>query len=451
MARLTGIRKRLDHVFQLRANRSSIRTELRAGLTTYLTMAYILFVNPSVLGHAIQIPGIDLKPELLTTTALATAFATMLMAFFGKYPLAIAPGMGLNAYFAFTVVAGQGVPWQTALGGVFISGIVFLAISVARIREVIFTAIPLELKHATAAGIGLFLAMIGFTNSGVIVGNPATLVTIGKLSSTPVIVTIAGILVTAVLMVRRVRGAILFGIGASTVLAIVTGAPVFNGRPFAGLPSGIIAPPVWPTHLFMAMDVKGAMAMGLIHIVFTFTMIELFDTAGTLVGISEKAGLLDAKGRLPRASQVFAADATANIAGAMLGTSPMTTYIESAAGIEEGGKTGLTALTVALLFLASVVFWPLAGVVPPHATAPAMIVVGCMMMGSLAKIKWDNLLTGLPAFMTMALMPMTYSISNGIGAGIMSWCGMHLLAGKGRQVHWVLYLLAILLLMKVGM
>ena len=451
MARLTGIRKRLDHVFQLRANRSSIRTELRAGLTTYLTMAYILFVNPSVLGHAIQIPGIDLKPELLTTTALATAFATMLMAFFGKYPLAIAPGMGLNAYFAFTVVAGQGVPWQTALGGVFISGLVFLAISVARIREVIFTAIPLELKHATAAGIGLFLAMIGFTNSGIVVGHPATLITIGKLSSTPVIVTIAGILVTAVLMVRRIPGAILFGIGASTALAIVTGAPVFNGYPFAGFPSGIIAAPVWPTHLFMAMDVKGAMAMGLIHIVFTFTMIELFDTAGTLVGISEKAGLLDAKGRLPRASQVFAADATANIAGAMLGTSPMTTYIESAAGIEEGGKTGLTAFTVALLFLASVVFWPLAGVIPPHATAPAMIVVGCMMMGSLAKIKWDNLLTGLPAFLTLALMPLTYSISNGIAAGIMSWCGIHVLAGKGRQVHWVLYVLAFLLLMKVGL
>ena len=446
-----SISKIINRVFNLRANRTTIKTELRAGLTTYLTMAYILFVNPSVLGHAIQIPGIDLKPELLTTTALATAFATMLMAFIGKYPLAIAPGMGLNAYFAFTVVAGQGVPWQTALGGVFISGLIFLAISIGRIREVIFTASPLELKHATAAGIGLFLAMIGFTNSGIVVGHPATLVTIGKLSSTPAIVTITGILVTTVLMVRRVRGAILFGISVSTALAIMTGAPVFNGHPFSGFPAGIIAAPVWPSHLFMAMDLKGAMAMGLIQIVFTFTMIELFDTAGTLVGISEKAGLLDAKGRLPRASQVFAADATANIAGAMLGTSPMTTYIESAAGIEDGGKTGLTALTVALLFLASIVLWPLAGVIPPHATAPAMIVVGCMMMGSLAKIKWDNLLTGLPAFLTLALMPLTYSISNGISAGIVSWCGVHILAGKSRQVHWILYVLGFLLLMKVGL
>ena len=443
--------KTLDRIFNIRSHGSTVQTELRAGLTTYLTMAYILFVNPSVLGHAIKIPGLDLQPELLTTTALATAFATMLMAFMGKYPLAIAPGMGLNAYFAFTVVAGQGVPWQTALGGVFISGLVFLAISVARIREVIFTAIPQELKYATAAGIGLFLAMIGFTNSGIVVGHPATLITIGKLSSPAVIVTMAGIMVTTVLMVRRVRGAILYGIAASTILAIATNAPVFNGQAFGGFPDGIIAAPVWPTHLFLALDLKGAMAMGLIHIVFTFTMIELFDTAGTLVGISEKAGLLDASGRLPRASQVFAADATANIAGALLGTSPMTTYIESAAGIEEGGKTGLTALTVAVLFLASIVLWPLAGVIPPQATAPAMIIVGCMMMGSLARVKWDNLLTGLPAFLTLALMPLTYSISNGIAAGILSWCGVHLLAGKAREVHWVMYVLAILLMLKVGM
>ncbi|MEY4631511.1 MAG: hypothetical protein RIQ81_1631 [Pseudomonadota bacterium] len=438
-----------DRFFALRANQTTIQTEVRAGLTTFLTMAYIIFVNPSILGNVIKIPGVDLRPELLTTTAIATALATTLVALIGKYPFAIAPGMGLNAYFAFSVVAGQGVPWQTALGGVFISGVVFLVISVARIRELIFTAIPMELKLATAGGIGMFLAMIGFTNSGIVADHPATLVTLGNLASKPVVVSLVGIIVTTALMARRVKGSILIGIATATILAIATGAPVFEGKPFQGFPDGIIAAPVWPKHLFLAMDLKGAMALGLVHIVFTFTMIELFDTAGTLVGISQKAGLMDSKGNLPRASRVFAADATANMAGAVLGTSPMTTYIESAAGIEEGGKTGLTALTVALLFAASIIFWPLASVIPAHATAPAMIVVGCMMMGSLAKVSWGNLLTALPAFLTMVLMPLTYSISNGIAGGILSWCALHLLTGQARKVHWIMYLLAGMLLLKV--
>lgn len=447
-----GLAGFLDRYFGISRGGSTIPTELRAGLTTFLTMAYILFVNPSVLGHAIKLPGagnaVDLGPELLSTTALAAVFGTLMMALVARYPVAVAPGMGLNAYFAFTVVGAQGVPWQTALGGVFLSGVVFLVISVTRIREVIFSAIPLDLKHATAGGIGLFLAMIGCTNSGLIVAHPATLVTIGNLSAPPALVTLSGILITAALLTRKVPGAILIGILASTALAIISGAPVFQGQPFAGFKNGIVATPVLPANLFMALDISGAAKMGLAHIILTFTIIELFDAAGTLVGISGKAGMLDAQGNLKRATQVFAADASANVAGALLGTSPVTAYIESAAGIEEGGRTGLTALTVALLFLASMVFWPLAGVIPPHATAPALIVVGCMMMGSLARIEWHSLLTALPAFLTLAFMPMTYSISNGIAAGILSWCGIHVLAGKGRQVHWVMYLLAVALVMK---
>ncbi len=437
-----------DRFFGISAHKTTFQTEIRAGFTTFLTMAYIIFVNPAILGNVVSLPGVDLRPELLTTTALATALATTLVALIAKYPLAIAPGMGLNAYFAFTVVSAQGVPWQTALGGVFISGVVFLGISVARIRELIFTAIPMELKLATAGGIGMFLAMIGFTNSGIVADHPATLVTLGNLASKPVIVSLTGLIVTAALMARKVKGAILIGLATGTAVAIASGAPVFNGDTFKGLQNGIVAAPVWPQHLFMAMDLKGAMAMGLIHIIFTFTMIELFDTAGTLVGISQKAGLMDQEGRLPGASKIFAADATANMAGAMLGTSPMTTYIESAAGIEEGGKTGLTALTVAALFTASIVFWPMASVIPAHATAPAMIVVGCMMMGSIAKITWSQLLTALPAFLTMVLMPLTYSISNGIAGGILCWCAVHVLTGRWREVHWILYLLALLLTLK---
>jgi len=442
------VTRMLDRYFAIRQSGSSVRTEIRAGITTFLTMAYILFVNPSVLGNAIKLPGIDLGPELLATTAIATAFGTLMMALVARYPVAVAPGMGLNAYFAFSVVSAQGVPWQTALGGVFISGLVFLLISVTRIRSIIFAAIPPELKHATAGGIGLFLAMIGCVNSGLIVAHPATLVTIGNLSATPALVTLSGVLITAALLSRKVPGAILIGIVVATAIAIVSGAPVFQGQPFAGFPRGIVASPVLPRNLFMALDVAGAVKMGLAHIILTFTIIELFDAAGSLVGIADKAGMLDAKGNLKRASLVFSADASANVAGAMLGTSPMTAYIESAAGIEEGGRTGLTALTVAILFLASMALWPLAGVVPAHATAPALIVVGCLMMGSLAKIDWHGLLTALPAFLTMALMPMTYSISNGIAAGILSWCGLHVLTGKARQVHWVMYLLAVALILK---
>lgn len=438
----------LDRYFEITKRGSAVKTEVRAGITTFLTMAYILFVNPTTLGQAIKIPGVDLMPELLTTTALASAFASMLMALLGRYPLAVAPGMGLNAYFAFTVVLGQGVAWQTALGGVFISGIIFFIISVTRLREMVFNAIPVELKHATAAGIGLFLAMIGLTNSGLVVAHPATLVTMGNLNSSAAMVTIAGIFTTAALMIRKVRGAVLFGILVATAIAIMTGAPVFNGKSFGGFPEGIIAAPVWPSHLVGAMDLSGAMAMGLIHIVFTFTIMEFFDTAGTLVGIADKAGMLDKRGNIPHASRVFASDATANIAGAALGTSPMTAYIESAAGIEEGGRTGLMPLVVAGLFLCSVVLWPIAGVIPANATAPALIIIGSMMTGSLARIKWDSILTSFPCFLTLAMMPLTYSISNGIAAGILSWCGIHLLAGRARDVHWLMYALAGVLLVK---
>jgi AGZA family xanthine/uracil permease-like MFS transporter len=429
---------------------SSVPRELRAGLTTFLTMSYVLFVNPQVLGSAIT--GVDNAfAKLLIVTALAAAIGSLLMALVARYPFAQAPGMGLNAYFAYTVVLGQKIPWQTALGAVFISGVLFVLLSVLGVRQAVVRAIPNPLKFAVTAGIGMFLAFIGLKNAGAIVANPATFVTLGVLGSAPVLVALFGLVVTSALLVRRVKGAIVYGILGATVLAIVTHAAVYVGPhgtlvPFGGFSSGIVALPVWPSGLVGALDIRGAIGLGAAAVVFTFFFVDFFDATGTLVGLASRAGFLDANGDMPRARRTFASDGLAAMAGAMLGTSTTTAYIESASGIEEGGRTGLTALTVAVLFLAATLLWPLAGVIPAAATAPALIVVGALMRDGLRNIDWDDYAVSIPVFLTVIGMPLTFSIANGVSFGVISYAAIKLLSGRGKEVDPLLYLVAALLI-----
>ena len=332
----------LDRYFGITATGSTVPRELRAGLTTFLTMSYVLFVNPQVLGGAIT--GIDdAFAKLLIVTALAAAFGSLLMALVARYPFAQAPGMGLNAYFAYTVVLGQKIPWQTALGAVFVSGLLFVLLSVLGVRQAVVRAIPNALKFAVTAGIGMFLAFIGLKNAGAIVANPATFVALGSLLAPPVLIALFGLVVTSALLVRRVPGAIVFGIAAATLLAIVTRAPVYPGPhdalvPFAGFPHGAVALPVWPGGLIGALDVRAALSLGAAAIVFTFFFVDFFDATGTLVGLASRAGYLDENGDMPRARRTFASDGLAAMAGALLGTSTTTAYIESAAGIAEGDR-----------------------------------------------------------------------------------------------------------------
>lgn len=441
----------VDRYFGISAAGSTVPRELRAGLTTFLTMSYVLFVNPQVLGNAIVVP--DGFAKLLVVTALAAAIGSLLMGLVARYPFAQAPGMGLNAYFAFTVVLGQKIAWQTALGAVFISGALFVLLSLLGARQAVVRAIPNALKYAVTAGIGMFLAFLGLRNAGAVAANPATFVTLGALTSPPVLIAIFGLFVTAVLLVRRVRGAIVFGILASTVLGIVTRAPLYPGpkgalSAFAGFPNGILALPLMPTGLVGALDLRAALGLGVAAVVFTFFFVDFFDATGTLVGLASRAGVLDANGDMPRARRTFACDGLAAMIGALLGTSTTTAYIESAAGIEEGGRTGLTATTVAVLFLAATLLWPLAGLIPPAATAPALLVVGAMMMSSLREVEWGDYAVSIPVFLTIVAMPLTFSIANGVSFGVISYCGIKLLAGRGREVAPLLYLVAALLVVR---
>ncbi len=439
----------IDRYFGITTSGSTIGLEARAALATFLTMSYILFVNPQILGQAIPIP--NAFAQLLFATAAAAAIGSVVMGVVARYPFALAPGMGINAYFAYTVVLGQGISWKTALGAVFISGFVFMILSFGGIRQAIVNALPNSLKYATSAGIGMFLAIIGLKNAGIVVQSQATFVTLGPLTAPTVLISLFGLLVTGALLIRRFPGAILVGIVGATALAIVTKAPVYFGAdgtmvPFQGLSSGLVQMPVWPTDLFMAMDLKGAIGLGLIGIVFTFLFVDIFDTAGTLIGLSAKAGYLDENGRLPRANQAFIADSTAIMAGAALGTSATTAYIESAAGVEAGGRTGLTAVFVGILFLAALFLWPMAAAVPGVATAPALILVGAMMMTHMSRIAWDEYEEAIPAFLCMAAMPFTFSIANGISFGIVSYARLKLASGKFRGLSWIMGVLAVLLI-----
>jgi AGZA family xanthine/uracil permease-like MFS transporter len=425
--------------------------ELRAGLTTFLTMSYVLLVNPAVLGNAIVIP--DGFAKLLLVTALAAAIGSLLMGIVARYPFAQAPGMGLNAYFAFTVVLGQKIPWQTALGAVAISGCIFILLSVLGVRQAIVRAVPNHLKFSVTAGIGMFLAFIGLKNAGLVITSPATFVTLGSFASSAALIAIVGLVLTAVLFVRRVPGAILIGIGGSTLVAIVSRAAVYEGPqhalvPFGGFPHGLVALPIAPSGLVGALDLHAAFGLGVAAVVFTFFFVDFFDATGTLVALANKAGVLDAEGNMPRARRTFAMDGLAAVIGACLGTSTTTAYVESASGIEEGGRTGLVAVTVGLLFVASIVLWPLAAAIPAAATAPALIVVGALMLDGLRTIDWDDYAVLISSFLCVVMMPLTFSIANGVSFGVISYAAIMLLSGRGRKVDPLLYIVAAALVVR---
>lgn len=442
----------MDRYFGISNSGSTISIEIRAAFTTFLAMAYILFVNPQILGQGITVAGeANIHAQLLSSTAIAAAIGSILMGVLAKYPIAVAPGMGLNAYFVFSVIINQGVSWRVALGTVFVSGIVFLMLSLSGVRDAVIRGIPLALKRATAAGIGLFLAFIGFSSSGIVVAKPNTLIGLGDLSSAPVFLTLIGLILAVVLIIRKIPGALLISILVTSGSAILFSLPAFNGKPFAGIDHGILSLPVWPTDLIGAMDLTGALQLPMAGVVFTFLFVAFFDTAGTLIGLSEKAHLVDQEGHIPRASQVFTTDAIATTLGACLGVSTTTAYVESAAGMEEGGKTGLVAVVVGILFLCSLFLWPVATMVPAAATAPALIILGAMMMESVGKIAWNDYRDSVPAFLTMIMMPLTWSISNGIGAGIISYVLIRLLTGDAKSIHPVMYGLACVLTVKFAL
>jgi len=435
--------------FGLQGAGTTVVREFRAGVTTFLAMAYILFVNPQILAPAIIIPGsTDTTAQLLSATAMAAAFGSILMGFLGRMPIALAPGMGLNAYFTYTVVLGHGVSWQTALGAVFVSGVVFLILSVSGLREAIVNAIPLPIKRASGAGIGMFLALLGLQAGGIVVPNSATMIGLGHMASPQVLLALAGIVLTGALLLRQFPGAILIGICCISFIAVIFNLPVFGGKEFSGFQNGLISLPVWPRDLVGALNIPAAMDFSIFGVVFTFLFVAFFDTAGTLLGLSEVAKFTDREGRIVRAGQAFATDAIATSIGAIMGTSTTTAYMESAAGIEDGGKTGLVAIFTGLMFLLALFFWPLASAVPAVATAPALVILGAMLMEPTSRINWRDHQESIPAFLTMICMPLTFSIANGISLGILTHVLVSALSGKAKSIHPVMYGLALVLLVK---
>ncbi|MGE5586204.1 MAG: NCS2 family permease [Bacillota bacterium] len=428
----------LESVFHLKENGTNVRTEIIAGITTFMTMAYIIIVNPSILGNT----GMDVG-AVMVATILGTALGTLIMAFYANYPFAMAPGMGLNAFFAFTVVLGMGISWQTALAAVFVDGVIFLILTLLPVRKAIINGVPMTLKLAVSVGIGLFIAFIGMQEAGIIVKNPATLVSLGTITAPNVLLSLFGLAVMGLLISRRVKGSLLLGILITTVVGM---AFKLNPTP-TSLASIVGAPPsLAPT--FLQMDFRGLLDVGLITVVFTFTFVDLFDTAGTLIGVSTKAGFLNEKGELPRADQALLADAVGTIGGAVFGTSTVTTYIESASGVAEGGRTGLTAVTVAVLFLLSLFFAPLVKLIPAAATAPALIIVGIFMMEPVMKIDFTDFTEAIPAFLAIAMMPFAYSIAEGLVFGVLGYVIIKLLAGRARQISATMWVLAVLFVIR---
>ncbi len=406
----------LERLFDLRGHGTTVRTEVIAGVTTFLTMAYIAFVNPSILSEA----GMDFG-AVFVATCVAAAIGTLIMGLYANYPIALAPGMGLNAFFTYGVVLGMGYTWQVALGAVFLSGILFVILSILPVREWIINAIPKGLKMAISAGIGLFLGIIALKNAGIVVDHPATLVTIGDLTAWPALLALLGFALMVALDNLRVPGAVIIGILAVTAIGVALGVSPFQG---------IVDVPPDPSPTFLQLDLAGAFQIALLSVVFTFLFVDLFDTAGTLVGVAHRAGLLDAQGRLPRLRQALMADSSATVVGAALGTSTTTSYIESASGIKAGGRTGLTAVVVAILFLLTLFFAPLAGTVPAYATAPALLFVACLMARGLAEIDWEDATEYAPAVLTALSMPLTFSIAHGIGLGFIAYAAVKILTGR---------------------
>ncbi|MFW5991623.1 MAG: NCS2 family permease [Halanaerobiaceae bacterium] len=425
----------LENLFNLKENGTDVRTEVLAGFTTFMTMAYIIFVNPQILSEA----GMPLEGVFVATIA-GIILGTLCMAFFTNYPFALASGMGLNAFFAYSVVIGMGVQWQVALGIVFVEGIIFIILSMLPVRKMIVNAIPMGLKTGISAGIGLFIAFIGLQNAGIVVDDPATLVALGNIISGAGLVALVGLVITGVLYALKIKGALLWGILLATAFGWINGVT----PPLEGI---VAAPKMaeWSTVLFK-LDIAGAFQLSTVGVLVSFLFVDMFDTAGTLVGVSQHAGYLDEEGNLPKASRALLADAVGTAGGALFGTSTVTTYVESASGVAEGGRTGLVGVVVSVLFFLALFFKPLIGIVPAAATAPALIVVGTMMMSNITKIDWDDFTEVLPAFVTIIAMPLTYSIANGIALGFIVYPLVKLLTGRGEKVHWLVYVLGILFL-----
>jgi len=420
----------LDDYFGLSANHTDLRTEVIAGVTTFLTMAYIIFVNPAILAKA----GMD-QGAVFVATCLAAAVATLIMGLYAKYPIALAPGMGLNAFFAFTLVLTYKYTWQQALAAVFCSGILFLLISIFRIREYVIDAIPYNLKMAVAAGIGLFLAIIGLQSAGIVADHPATLVTLGNLTQPTAILALFGFVLIAALNYRKILGGTVIGILVIAIIGIPFGLATFGG--VVSLP-----PSLAPT--MFQLDFSRVAELTFLIAVFSLLFVDLFDTAGTLIGVSHRAGFLDKQGKLPRMKQALIADSTATVVGSLLGTSNTTSYIESAAGVDSGGRTGLTAVVVAILFLLALFFSPLAGMIPAYATAAALLYVAVVMSKGLADVDWKDLTEYAPAVITAIAMPLTYSIATGIGLGFITYAVLKILSGKTQDVSPAVLVLAVL-------
>ncbi len=407
-----------------------VRTEVIAGITTFMTMAYILAVNPLILSST----GMD-RNAVFTATALSSFIAIVIMALYANLPIALAPGMGLNAFFAYTVVTQMGYSWEMALTAVFIEGIIFILLTFFRVREAIIDSIPINLKHAISVGIGLYIALIGLSNAGIIVKNDATLVSLGSLSNPNALLALGGIIIMGILLVFRVRGALVIGIMVTAVIGIPLGITQLPEKGLVSLPPSL-AP------VFFKLDFSRVFTGDMLIVIFTFLFVDIFDTVGTLVGVCSKADLLDEKGRVPRARQALFADAVGTTAGAVLGTSTVTSYIESAAGVSEGGKTGLTTMVVGIFFLLSLFFAPLFLMIPGAATAPALVLVGLFMISPIQKINLDDYSESLPVFLTMIMMPLAYSISEGIAFGMLSFVFIKLFTGKWKQISIVMYILA---------
>ena len=423
-------RNRLEQYFQFKALETNWRTEILAGFTTFMTMAYIIFVNPSILHEA----GIPL-PAATAATCISAAAGSLLMGVFARYPIALAPGMGLNAYFTYVVVKGMGIPWQAALGAVFLSGVVFLVLTIFGVRQLIISAIPPQLYAAVAAGVGLFIALIGFRNSGIIIPSASTTVTLGNLRQPATALALFGLMLIAVLLAWRVRAAMLIGILATTAVGLFTGVAKWTPQTYHLRDLAATAG---------KLDIGATLRLGFVEIIFVFLFIDLFDNIGTLLAVGKRAGLFDEARRIPRINRILLSDATASIIGSLTGTSTVVSYIESAAGVAAGGRSGVTAAVTGVLFAIALFAAPAAGAIPNAATAPALIVVGSLMMGVLGEVEWHDPEAAIPAFLTMLAIPLTFSIANGLAFGFIAFTLLKVFRGKFREVNWLVYILTAL-------
>ena len=426
----------LTKLFGFDPSSMKVSTEILAGITTFLAMSYILAVNPSILADC----GMD-KNALFTTTAVASIFATLVMAIYGKLPFALAPGMGLNAFFCYTVCLGMGYSWQFALTAVLIEGLIFIVLTLTNVREAIVNALPLSLRKAIGAGIGLFIALIGLKGGGIVIDNPATLVDLGDVTSGAGLLSVIGLVITGILVILNVPGALLIGIIATTIIGIPLGVTQF---------AGVLSTPPSMKPIFgqIMTDPSQIFSLDMLVVVFTFLFVDMFDTIGTLVGVTTKANMVDGKGNPKRLNQAFMADAVGTVAGALLGTSTVTTYVESASGVAQGGRSGLTAFSVAVCFALAMFFAPLFTAIPGSAVCPALVIVGLFMLSPIKDIPLDDMSEAIPAYLTMILMPVTYSISNGILLGLISYVVLNLCSGKAKKVSWFMAVLALLFVLK---